>query len=162
MRNASQAYLEEGILQADTVKLVQTLYRAAIDSVVKARNALAQGDIRERSREITRAGEILAELSHGLDLEQGGDLAARLQQLYDYMQRQLIEANALQSPRQLTEVESLLRTILGAWDQCEPKKPSQLSHANTETPAAKSVTSEPSGNPSTWRPQLSYACPQSR
>jgi flagellar secretion chaperone FliS len=157
MRHASHAYLEEGILQADTLKLVQTMYRAAIDSVVKAKIFLANGEIRQRSLEITRAGEILAELSHGLDLEQGGDLAARLQQLYDYMQRRLLEANALQSAGELAEVESLLRTILDAWENCEPHK-SPASQVAPESSTTETASGDASGNSYTWNHQLRYAC----
>jgi flagellar protein FliS len=121
MRSVSHTYLEEEILQANTIKLVQALYRSAIHSITKARSFLSGGQIRERSNEITRACEILTELSHGLDLERGGRLAASLGQLYDYMQRQLIEANAQQSAPHLNEVEGLLRTLLEAWDECDQK-----------------------------------------
>ena len=47
--------------------------------------------------------------------ENGGELAARLAALYDYMQRKLLEANYHQSEAPLAEVLGLLRTLSEAW-----------------------------------------------
>jgi flagellar protein FliS len=121
MQNAGRTYWEEDILQAETLKLVQLLYRAAIEAVADARRFLALGLIRDRSRQISRACEILSELHHGLDVDRGGELAARLEQLYEYMQRRLLEANLHQTDGPLDDVETLLRTLLEAWDQCDQK-----------------------------------------
>jgi flagellar protein FliS len=143
MRSVSHAYLEEEILQAGTIKLVKALYQAAVNSIAKARSYLLGGQIRERSDEITRACEILAELSHGLDLKRGGDLAARLGQLYDYMQRRLIEANVQQSALPMNEVESLLRTLLGAWEECDQKNlatpPNSAPLPQADSPGAEGI-----------------------
>jgi len=110
-------YLQAEVLSADPVKLVQLLYRGAIDAVVSARRHLAAGEIRQRSKSITKAWEILLELIRSLDHSQGGDLSKNLASLYTYMQRRLMEANSQQSDRQLQEVESLLNTLLDGWQQ---------------------------------------------
>jgi len=103
-------YLEAEVFGADPVKLIHMLYRGAIEAVGAARRHLAAKQIRERSRQVNKAWSILQELSQSLDLERGGEIACRLGELYDYMQRRLIEANAQQSDAPLAEVESLLNT----------------------------------------------------
>jgi flagellar protein FliS len=66
----------------------------AIEAVGAARRHLAAKQIRERSRQFTKAWNILQELSRSLDFERGGEIARRLGELYFYPQRRLIEANA--------------------------------------------------------------------
>jgi flagellar protein FliS len=117
---AQNAYLETEILAADPLRLVQLLYQAALQAVGNARSHLRKGEIRERSRQITRAMEALAELTGALDVEKGGEIAANLARLYDYMSRRLQEANAMQVEPPLIEVERLLNTLLDAWKQCTP------------------------------------------
>lgn len=121
MYQVQQAYLESEILQADPLRLVQLLYRGAIGAVGKARVHLKQGEIKARSAQITKAMDILAELSSSLDLERGGGLAKNLEMLYDYMSTQLHTANFQQTEAPLVEVEKLLSTLCDAWDQITPQ-----------------------------------------
>jgi flagellar protein FliS len=120
------AYLESRILTADPLELVRMLYRAAVDATKRPRAHLAGGRIAERSREICRAMAIISELSGSLDHTRGGALSARLAELYDYMQRRLLEANARQKAEPLAEVESLLATLLAGWEQARPASESPL------------------------------------
>lgn len=113
-------YLESRILSADGVELVRILYQAALESVEKARRHLREGDIAARSRAITRATAVIAELAVSLDHDAGGALSRNLLELYDYMQRRLLEANFCQSEPMLAEVSRLLATLLEGWMDCEP------------------------------------------
>jgi flagellar protein FliS len=108
-------YLEAEVLSADPVKLVRLLYRGGIEAVRNARRHLAQGAIRERSRQINKAWEILLELAVSLNREQGGEISHRLAALYSYMQERLIEANTRQADAPLQEVEALLVSLSEAW-----------------------------------------------
>ncbi len=112
---ARHAYWENESL-ADPIELIRMLYRGGLDAVGKAKQRLAAGDVSGRSLQITRAGEILNELAASLDMERGGELAQRLLDLYDYMQRRLQDANFEQSEAPLTEVEGLMTTLLQGWE----------------------------------------------
>lgn len=113
--NAYQQYVEDEILTADPIRLVQLLYKGAMEAVVSARSCLARGDIKGRSTSTTRAIQILAELSFSLNHEAGGELSARLAALYDYMQRRLIDGNQEQIDPPFAEVEKILGTLGEAW-----------------------------------------------
>lgn len=115
--NPYQTYLNDEILTADPVKLVQLLYGGAIEAVTRARTMLAQGDIMARSAAVTKAIEIIAELSSSLDHERGGELSGRLASLYDYMQRRLIDAHREQADPPLAEVDRILHTLEEAWSE---------------------------------------------
>jgi len=96
-RNAHDTYLEERVLSADPVELIELLHQAAITAVGDARRHLAEGRILARAKSISKACEILLELAGSLDHQRGGDFSVRLSQLYAYMHRRLVEANSRQS-----------------------------------------------------------------
>jgi flagellar protein FliS len=108
-------YLEAEVLHADPLKLVQMLYRGAIDAVAAARRHVAEGNIRDRSRAITRAMEIVNQLMFSLDHTAGGEISRNLGGLYAYIQSRLLEANSRQNETPLAEVEELLSTLLEGW-----------------------------------------------
>jgi flagellar protein FliS len=114
--NGHDTYLESRILAADPLELVNLLYQGCRQNVRDAREHLAAGRIGERSRAISRACEILVELAQSLDHKQARDISQRLAQLYEYMQRRLLEANMRQSDEPLAEVLGLLTTLGEAWE----------------------------------------------
>jgi flagellar secretion chaperone FliS len=112
-------YLENRVLGASPIELLRMLYTAAIQAVQSARTHLGSGDIAARSKAISQAQAILNELDCSLDRDGGGELAARLSQLYEYMQTRLTQANLDQSEVPLTEVERLLNTLQEGWQGAE-------------------------------------------
>ena len=129
-RNANDAYLESRVFSADPVELIRMLYQGALDAVREARRCLAAGEIAARSRSITKAWEILMELTGALDRERGGEISGRLAQLYEYLQRRLLDANLQQSDAPLAEAEGLLTTLLEAWSGVRPEAEEQAGTAN--------------------------------
>ncbi len=66
---------------------------------------------------IGKAIAIITGLDSCLDREQGGDLAANLEAIYDYMNMRLLEANAENDIAKLEEVARLMGEIRSAWLQ---------------------------------------------
>ncbi|HUS07006.1 MAG TPA: flagellar export chaperone FliS [Bryobacteraceae bacterium] len=112
--------MESEIHSADPVKLIAILYRAAVEAVGAARSHLAAGNIELRTKAVNKVIAILTELTTCLDREKGGDIANHLGELYDYIGRRVLEANCRQIDAPLAEVESLLVTLLDAWQNCSP------------------------------------------
>jgi len=113
---ANEAYLESSLLSAEPVALVRLCYQNCAEAVRDAHRYLAKGEIRERSKSISRATGILVKLLTTLDRQQGGEIALNLARLYDYMLRRLNEANLRQADEPLSEVLNLLATLTEAWD----------------------------------------------
>lgn len=118
--NGYQTYQEDEVLSASPLRLVQLLYAGALGSIASARRCLRSGDIRARSRAITKAMRIVTELSRCLNHEAGGALSVNLEKVYGYILRLLIEGNARQTEAPLAEAERLLSTLAEAWYQCAP------------------------------------------
>ncbi len=139
-QNAQDAYLETRVLSAEPIELVRMLYQGAIGAVEDARRHLAAGEIAARSRSISKAHKIMVELASALDYQRGAQISQRLAQLYDYMERRLIEANLQQSDAPLAEVRGLMATLAEAWEGIRPPAASAApaayaTPATYETPA---------------------------
>lgn len=121
MRNHGyQNYFDNEVLAASPLKLIQLLYAGALDSIAAARRHLHRGDILARARAINKALRIVAELSHCLNHEAGGDLSRRLAGVYTYVIRRLLEANATQKDAPLADAERLMSMLDEAWRACAP------------------------------------------
>ncbi|MGE0583069.1 MAG: flagellar export chaperone FliS [Steroidobacteraceae bacterium] len=104
-----------GVAAADPHRLTLMLMDGALERIAAAKGNLANGRTAEKCALIQRAIDILHELRASLDFGAGGELAANLDSLYDYMVRQLAKANAEDRVETLDEVVRLLAEIRGAW-----------------------------------------------
>lgn len=127
--NGLQAYqrvnTQTSITDADPHKLIQLLYNGALERINMAKARMQAKDYAGKGKLISKAMEIIGGLRSFLDFEKGGDLAARLEGLYDYMERTLFEANARNDVAKLDEVADLLRSIKGGWDGIREEAVSQ-------------------------------------
>ena len=118
--NGLQAYqrvnTQTSITDADPHKLIQLLYNGALERINMAKARMQVKDFEGKGRLISKAIEIIGGLRGFLDFEKGGDLSARLESIYDYMERTLFEANAQNNIAKLDEVADLLRSIKDGWD----------------------------------------------
>jgi flagellar protein FliS len=121
----NDSYQEAEILSASPIELVRLLYRGAIRAIETARQCLAARDIAGRSRAINRALKIVTELSCSLDRQKGAELSRTLVELYDYVQRLLIDANCRQVDPPLAEAQTLMTTLQEAWENCESPPPAR-------------------------------------
>jgi flagellar secretion chaperone FliS len=131
-----QNYFDEEVLIASPLKLIQLLYRGALDSIAAARRYLKLGDIRARSRAITKAMGLVTELSLSLNQAQGGELSRNLAELYGYVEMLLIKANSQQSDPPLAEAERLLGTLADAWESCAPAATVPADHQESREPVS--------------------------
>ncbi|GJB78916.1 MULTISPECIES: flagellar export chaperone FliS [Pseudomonas] len=102
--------------EASPHRLVQMLMQGGLDRMAQAKGAIARNDIAQKGILIGKAIDIIGGLREGLDLENHADTLADLDNLYTYMSRRLIEANAKNDPEIIDEVARLLITIKEGWD----------------------------------------------
>ncbi|RQR54805.1 flagellar export chaperone FliS [Burkholderia sp. Bp9002] len=108
--------VETGVMGASPHRLIAMLYQGARQAIALARMHLQQGNIPARGEAIGKAIRIVESgLQTALNREQGGEIAARLDALYSYIGRRLLEANAKASEPILVEVDGLLATLEEAW-----------------------------------------------
>jgi flagellar protein FliS len=108
-------YFEQKILSVDPIELIRLVYQRARSSVAEAREHLRNKRILERSAAIMRAYMAIHELLSALQPEVAPELCGRLQSLYLYMQKRLLEANMRQEDAPLAELFKLLTTLEDGW-----------------------------------------------
>lgn len=108
-------YKQMQVKTANRGQILIMLYEAAIQNVKKAADAIDRNDLAAKGVYIGKAHDIINELLATLDLKVGGDIAANLERLYNFMIERLIAANMEKNKAHLIEVEKLLTTLLEGW-----------------------------------------------
>ena len=112
---------ESALTDATPHKLIGMLFDGALESIAKASGAITSGDIAAKGEAIGKAMTIVENLRTMLDLEQGGEIAANLEQIYDYIGRRLLQASSSKDAGLLKEVAVLLREVKDGWDSIPPE-----------------------------------------
>ncbi|QJE00952.1 flagellar export chaperone FliS [Massilia forsythiae] len=145
MKRGVNAYanvgLETGITSASPHTLIVMLYDGALAALMAAKGNLAAGNIAAKGSAISKAITIIDNgLRASLDQDAGGEIAANLDALYDYMSRRLLQANLKNDVGMLDEVHRLLGELRGAWVQIGDKAGQPAAAASAASPMPKAAT----------------------
>ena len=126
--------VETGVMGASPHRLIVMLYQGARQAIAQARMHLQQGNIAARGEAIGKAIEIVGSgLQQSLNLEAGGEIAERLDGLYTYMTRRLLDANITPSEAMLVEVDRLLAKLEEAWIGIAPEIARMATQSSAES-----------------------------
>ena len=129
--------VETGVMGANPHKLIVLLYQGARQAITRARIHLQAGNVGPRCEAIAKAIQIVESgLQPALNLEAGGEIAQRLNALYSYMTKRLLEANINQSETMLVEVDGLLATLEEAWLGIGPEVARMAERASASAPGS--------------------------
>lgn len=104
-----------GVMDADPHRLVHMLLNGAIDKLSQAKGYMNNKDYEKKGNSLSAAISIIGGLQSSLDTERGGEIAKNLEDLYDYMVRQIFTANLENDLSLVDEVIGLLNEIRSAW-----------------------------------------------
>jgi flagellar protein FliS len=134
--------LETGIASASPHKLIVMLYDGALVALLSARTNIAAGNIAAKGSAISKAISIIDNgLRASLDKNAGGEIAANLDALYDYMSRRLLHANLKNDVTIIDEVHGLLADLREAWVAIGAKVEQPAVAAPTAMPKAPTMVS---------------------
>ncbi|MBT6407297.1 MAG: flagellar export chaperone FliS [Rhodospirillaceae bacterium] len=127
-------YRQTHIISASPMDLVVMLYEECIAALSRA-EASFDLDESERcqgiSNHLLHAQDIITELSVSLDFGAGGEIAANLNRLYDFMSNHLSAANLSKNALPIREVRALMVDLLDAWRQVAAQAPAATFDAST-------------------------------
>lgn len=143
MKRGVNAYanvgLETGIASASPHALIIMLYDGVLVALRSAKANIAANNIAAKGKAISHAITIIDNgLRASLDQEAGGEIAANLDALYDYMSRRLLHANIKNDVGILDEIHGLLSNLRSAWVEIG-EKTSQPAAAPSPMPRAATL-----------------------
>ena len=101
-------YQASNVNTATPEKLMIMMFDGALQFLQKAKIAIAEGKLQERSQNIDGARKIIRELMRTIDLENGNDVSKQLFKLYNKMAMNLIKANV---QRNATLIDNVIEDI---------------------------------------------------
>src|SRR4051812_40508889 len=117
--NHLNSYRKIATLTAPPGQIVLMLYEGALRSLERALPGFAIKDPSEANmtvhNNLQRAQDIIRELNYALNMEQGGECAITLRQLYEYFDRRLWESNLQKQSKGVEEVILHISELRDAW-----------------------------------------------
>jgi flagellar protein FliS len=122
--------LDTEVLSAAPERLITLLFDGARAAIGQARIHLEDGRTAARGQAISKAIRIVGEgLQQGLNMDAGGEIAANLDRLYDYIVRQLLHANINADVQALNTADQLLADLQSAWKiSVDPQPDTSANH----------------------------------
>jgi flagellar protein FliS len=117
-------YLATDLATASPEAIVARLLMRAVQSARDARGAPVGA---ERTRQLRRSLDILAELRRALDFTRGGEIAFNLERLYEFASERLLRAGVSNAAQEFDEALGALMPIAEAF--------SALAHGSRERAA---------------------------
>lgn len=121
MRTSMKAYkkvsLHSQIETASPHKIVQMLLAGAIERLIQGKALMEQKNVEGKCERLGKALEIVMHLRASLSMEDGGEIAVNLDNLYEFIERHITLANIEDDPKKVTEAINLLSEIKEGWDQ---------------------------------------------
>jgi flagellar secretion chaperone FliS len=123
------SYQVNDISTSSQSQLILMMYDGALQAVNQSIQCMSQKDVAGQSQHILKAQDIINELSLALDMEQGGEVSKTLEQLYQFVLNQLIQANITSDKMYLESVIKVLTPLREAWSRI-----AEASHEEPEVP----------------------------
>lgn len=125
MQRAAHAYLSTQIHTTSKGELLIMLYDAAIKFMKQAKVKIEERDYAAKGILISKAIEVISELTSSLNKEKGGELAENLSQLYLFCNTQLLQANLKMDTKKLDDVIKIIDGIASAYREIIPTAEAQ-------------------------------------
>lgn len=117
MQMGYQAYQKNKYETASPHRLIAMLYEGALRFGKHAKAALEGNEPLKANEAILKVQQIISELISSLNVQQGGDVAENLKNLYLYMLDELVQINIKKDAQRLEAVLEMLSELKLAWDE---------------------------------------------
>ena len=140
---AHQAYAttqrETAVASARPAELVAMVYERLLEHLRTALLQMAEGQ--DPVDALTKALELITTgLQACLDMDQGGEIAANLDSIYDWASREILRARLRRDPAILRTVMDTLTPLAEAWrHHAEPAAPTMVGHLDLGATAPRAV-----------------------
>ena len=106
--NFYNEYRRNEVSTSSQGKLILMMYEGAINFVKMIKKSIEENNTAQKGVYIRKAHDIINELSCSLDVKKGGEVAAKLENLYQFMIKQLIIVNIKSDMNALISILNIL------------------------------------------------------
>lgn len=117
-----QQYQKVQVMTSDGVRLIVMLYEGIVRFNNGAKEAIEDGNIKDRVYFINRSLDIVSELNNTLNMDEGGEVAINLRRLYDFCVHSLNKANTENSVEALEAVNKVIAEVKSGWEGISSEK----------------------------------------
>ncbi len=111
----TDTYRKSQVETASPIDLVIMLYDRAIVLLDKAINEISEKKYEEKNTSLMKATDIVFELLSILDNDKGGEIAASLSRLYNFVIRAITNANMSLDTKELENAKRILSELRESW-----------------------------------------------
>ncbi|MBY6037037.1 flagellar export chaperone FliS [Fictibacillus nanhaiensis] len=113
--NANKAYQNNSVQTASPGELTLMLYNGCLKFIGLARTAIELKNTEDKNTNLLKAQKIIQELMVTLNMDL--EISKSMMQMYDYINRRLIEANIQSDVQILDEVEDYVLDFRNTWKE---------------------------------------------
>lgn len=129
----ADSYKKMQIETADPATLVLMLFDRAIVLLDKAKNEIIEKQYEEKGYSLTKANEIIAELTGSLDMEKGGEIATSLSRLYNFVMREIVDANINLNTNAIDNARRIVSELRESWVRIKDNPNVELQNTDNAT-----------------------------
>ena len=127
------SYKKMQIETADPATLILMLYDRAIVLLDKAKNEIIEKQYEGKGYSLTKANEIIAELAGSLDVEKGGEIATSLSRLYNFVMREIIDADTNLNTNAIDNARRIVSELRESWLRIKYNPDVELQNSDSAT-----------------------------
>jgi len=118
----TKSYKKLQVETASPIGLVVMLYDRAIVLLNKARKEIDEKQYEAKGHTLDKASDIILELLTTLDKDKGGEIASSLTNLYNFILREITDANSSLKTKHLDNACKILSELRESWESVKDNK----------------------------------------
>ena len=129
----TDSYKKSQVETASPIDLIIILYDRVIVLLDKARNEILEKKFEEKNTSLTKATDIVFELLTTLDNDKGGEIAASLSRIYNFVIREITNANMSLNAKELDNAKRILSELRESWISIKNNPDIELNNINNNS-----------------------------
>ena len=117
----SNNYNRVAVETADQKTLILICYDEALRSLRKGKEFYLTKKFEEKGRQFNRAQNFISELASSLNLEAGGEIANYLNNIYQFVGREILQADLTGDMTRIDKLTAMLSELRSAWAEIDTR-----------------------------------------
>ena len=118
----TESYRKLQVETTNPISLVLMLYDRAIVLLDKAKNEILERHYEAKGQTLDKTADIIYELLTTLDKDKGGEIASSLANLYNFVLREITDANTNLNTKALDNAKKILSELKESWESIKNNK----------------------------------------